>query len=126
VAQIADSFSVGPVLIYEVTDIEDIEKRTWVSAGVRPILHFNEYTSLAFEAGLDWTKSELEGFSDTLYKVTVAPQVSLGGRFLSRPVLRAFATYATWGDAFEDRVGGLDYLGQTEGFTAGMQMEAWW
>lgn len=56
----------------------------------------------------------------------MAPQVSLGGRFLSRPVIRAFATYAGWGDDFEGQVGGTDYLTERSGFTYGVQMEAWW
>ncbi len=125
VAQVNDSFSIGPVLVYEFTSIEDVEERTWFSAGVRPILHFNEFTSVAVEAGWDWTKSELDDVSDSLFKLTVAPQVSLGGRFLSRPVLRAFVTYAKWGDDFKGQVGGIDYANKTAGLTAGMQMEAW-
>ena len=81
----------------------------WASAGVRPIWHFNNYISLAGEAGVDWVKDESAGTSGYLYKLTLAPQVSLGGRFMSRPVIRAFVTYAHWGDDFVGQVGGLDY-----------------
>jgi maltoporin len=45
---------------------------------------------------------------------------------MSRPTIRAFITYAHWGGAFANSVGGFDYIGQTEGVTAGMQMESWW
>jgi maltoporin len=61
-----------------------------------------------------------------LYKVTLAPQVSLGGRFMSRPVIRAFVTYATWSDDFVGLIGGQDFADATDALTAGMHMEVWW
>jgi len=81
---------------------------------------------LAFEGGVDWVKNTGAGTSDYLYKLTLAPQVSLGNRFFSRPVLRAFITYANWGDDFKGRVGGNDYANDNKGMTYGVQMEAWW
>jgi maltoporin len=98
----------------------------WGSAGVRPIIFFNKYISLAFEGGVDWVKNTGQGTSSYLYKLTLCPQVSLGNRFFSRPVIRAFVTYAHWGDEFQGQVGGNDYLGDTQGLTYGVQMEAWW
>ncbi|MHB9008323.1 MAG: carbohydrate porin [Limisphaerales bacterium] len=56
----------------------------------------------------------------------MAPQVSLGGRFMSRPVIRACPTYAGWGDDFEGQFGGADYLTERWGFTHGVQREAGW
>ena len=41
-------------------------------------------------AGADWVKDDNAGTDGVLYKLTLAPQVSLGGRFMSRPVIRAF------------------------------------
>jgi len=64
--------------------------------------------------------------SGTLYKFTLAPQVSLGDRFLSRPVIRAYATYARWTGGFKGEVGGNDYEDRTSGWAWGMRMEAWW
>jgi len=126
-ANLNDSFSIGPALLYQMTDYGDEGSRVhWASAGVRPILHFNKYLSLAFEAGVDWVRDEGLGSSDYLYKLTLAPQVSLGGRFMSRPAIRAFLTYAHWGSGFEGQVGGNDYLGLQEGMTVGVQMEVWW
>ena len=109
------------------TDYKNASGRVqWASAGVRPIWHFNQYLSLAGEAGVDWVKDESVNTSDYLYKLTLAPQVSLGGRFMSRPVIRAFVTYACWGDDFVGQVGGNDYRTDNAGFTYGVQMEVWW
>jgi len=127
IANLSDSFSISPAFVYQYTDYaQGGEKVQWVSLGVRPIWHFNGRVSLAAEAGADWVKNDAAGTSDTLYKFTLAPQVSLGGRFMSRPVIRAFFTYATWGDDFVGQVGGLDYANENDGFTYGVQMEAWW
>jgi maltoporin len=126
-ANVSERFSIGPALVYQYSDYGDAGGIVqWLSAGVRPIYHINQYLSLAFEGGVDWVKSDEAGTSDFLYKLTLAPQVSLGGRFMSRPVLRAFVTYAHWGDDFVGQVGGNDYGAENEGFTFGVQMEAWW
>jgi maltoporin len=126
-ANLSDYFSIGPALVYQITDLGDQGGQVqWASAGVRPIVHFNQHVSLAFEAGVDWVNDQDAGTSDYLCKMTLAPQVSLGNRFMSRPVIRAFATYANWGGDFRGRVGGNDYLTEQNGLTYGIQMEAWW
>ena len=126
-ANLSEDFSIGPALVYQITDYTDNGGLVqWASAGVRPIFHFNKYLSLALEGGVDWVKNTDQGTSDYLWKITFAPQVSLGNRFFSRPVIRAFVTYAHWGDQFRGQVGGLDYQNETEGLTYGAQMEAWW
>ena len=126
-ANLSDSFSIGPALVYQLTDYADSSGTVqWASAGLRPIWHFNRYLSLAGEAGVDYVKNNTSNPSGYLYKLTIAPQVSLGGRFMSRPVIRAFLTYAHWGDEFVGQVGGNDYQDAREGLTYGVQMEAWW
>ena len=126
-ANLSDSFSVGPVLIYQLTDYAGDEGRVqWVSAGLRPIWHFNQRISLAMEGGADWVKNDNANTNGVLYKVTFAPQVSLGGRFMSRPVVRAFVTYANWSDDFVGLVGGQDFADERDALTAGMHMEVWW
>jgi maltoporin len=126
-ANLSDSFSIGPALVYQVTDYKNGGgKVQWTSAGVRPIWHFNHYFSLAGEVGVDWVKDDSAKTSDSLYKLTLAPQLSLGGRFMSRPVIRAFVTYAQWGDDFIGKIGGNDYRTENSGLTYGVQMEAWW
>lgn len=136
-ANISERWSLGPVLIYQQTQYgEAVGKQTWYSAGVRPIVHFNERFNLAFEAGWDKVTaqageaaSSIRILTDThgqLTKLTVAPQISLGNRFNSRPVLRAFVTWARWSNSFSDAVGGNSYAGKTEGLNIGVQMETWW
>ena len=126
-ANVSDHFSIGPALVYQMSDYADGSGMVyWGSAGVRPIIHFNKYIGLPFEGGVDWVKNTGQGTSDYLYKLTLAPQVSLGNRFFSRPVIRAFVTYAHWGDEFRGQVGGNDYQDETQGLTYGVQMEAWW
>jgi maltoporin len=127
VAQLSPNVSISPALIYQYTDYHDAQgTRQWLSAGVRPIYHFDQHLSLAFESGADYVDDSGLGQSGTLYKFTLAPQVSLGDRFMSRPVVRAFLTYATWSNSFQGQVGGNDYAGDTSGWTWGMQMESWW
>ena len=126
-ASLSEHFSIGPALVYQITDYTDHGGLVqWGSAGVRPILHFNKFISLAFEGGIDWVKNNDQATSDYLWKVTLAPQISLGDHFFSRPVIRGFITYAHWGDDFRGQVGGNDYLNEDEGLTYGIQMEAWW
>ena len=126
-ANLSEHFSLGPAFVYEVSDYGELRgKVVWASAGVRPIYHFSEYVSLAFEGGLDWVSDHGKDTEGSLVKLTVAPQISLGRRFMSRPVFRAFVTYAKWSPDFVGRVGGLDYLNDDEGWTGGVQMEAWW
>lgn len=126
-ANINDNFSIGPVLIYQHTDYAGNEgDHTWISAGVRPIYHFSESSSIAFEGGMDYVSDDFADTSDTLYKLTIAPQFSLGDRFNSRPVIRVYATYAKWGDDFKGQVGGRDFINETSGMNYGIQMETWW
>jgi maltoporin len=107
---------------------------TWISVGGRPIFHFTDHVNLAFEAGLDYVKSDFgpdgdgNGESDGGYlaKLTVAPQVAAARNFFGRPVVRAYFTYAFWADEFEGEVGGPAYAADTAGLIAGLQMESWW
>ncbi|HKP59042.1 MAG TPA: carbohydrate porin [Polyangiales bacterium] len=122
-ANIGKYFSLGPVLVFQQSR-EDESNQTWLSGGVRPIVHFTRYLNLALEGGIDWVKN---GESDgVLGKITIAPQVSIDGRWDSRPVIRLFVTQAFWSDDFTGQVGGPDYATDSAGLSAGMQMEAWW
>jgi maltoporin len=126
-ANLNENFSIGPALVYQLTDYADQgDYVQWASVGVRPIVHFNDYLSLAFEGGVDWVKDDQADTRGNLYKLTLAPQVSLGGRFMSRPVIRGFVTYGHWSDDFVGQVGGNDYVDENAGVTYGVQMEAWW
>jgi maltoporin len=114
------------LLLYEDGDygVTGSSGNTWASAGFRPTYHFNRFWSLAFEAGMDYVDND-RGGSGTLGKITIAPQISPESKQMSRPVLRAFLTYAWWADDFEGGVGGSDYADELDGFTAGVQLETW-
>ena len=127
VAQPWSHFSVSPAAVYQYTDYDNSQGNVqWLSAGVRPIYHFNDFFSLALEPGVDHVIDSGIDRSGTLCKLTLAPQVSLGNKFFSRPVLRAYVTYAAWTDSFKGEVGGNDFMNDTSGLTWGMQMEVWW
>jgi maltoporin len=129
-----DRFAIMPIFVFQ-------RKRDgqpghgfsdWVSFGVRPEVFFTKYISLAFESGFDHT----DGFVNTqngdtqasgwLRKFTIAPQIGAGRQFFSRPVLRAFVTYANWSDGLRGFVGGVPYANRTSGLTYGVQVETWW
>lgn len=129
-----DRFAIMPIFIFQ-------RKRDgqpghgfsdWASTGLRPEVFFTKYVSLAFEGGFDHT----EGFVTTqagnrqfdgwLRKFTIAPQIGAGRKFFSRPVLRAFLTYASWSNGFRGLVGGVPFEDRTSGLTYGVQAETWW
>jgi maltoporin len=97
----------------------------WVSAGARPIRRLGRFFSLAAEVGWDYTvQGDQPGGS--LIKVTVAPQITPELRFLSRPSLRAFATWAHWSEAFRGRIASATSPDQVHGASFGVQLETWW
>ncbi|HOI73649.1 MAG TPA: carbohydrate porin [Syntrophales bacterium] len=128
VIRINDRLSLQGALVFQAKDTGDpsASRTYWYSAGVRPIYSFSKHFALALEAGVDWVDNRIEDYSDALFKVTLAPELRIDTDFFARPVLRVFATYAAWGSGLKDRVGGTTYLGETSGFTAGVQGEVWW
>jgi maltoporin len=133
--RVTDQFTIQPsphfamqaIGIYEDTDFGGPNARNrWVSVGARPVYFFNDRFSIALEAGIDWAKSEPLNTDGHLWKITFAPQISRGGKFFSRPVLRAFVTYARWSDGYRGQVGGTAYEDALEGLSYGLQAEAWW
>lgn len=119
--------AIGASGVYQFTDFGPGDpEQHWLSAGVRPIYYFNDWASLALEAGIDWLSRAPNGEPGALGKITLAPQISWGDEFFSRPVLRAFVTYAQWNDDQIGQIGGIDYLGADDGFSWGVQMETWW
>ena len=123
-----DRFSIMPIFIYQRHKSGRKQDGTdeWVSFGARPVLHLSDHVSIAFEPGFDHTDSGLGLYSGWLRKFTIAPQIAAGRDFFSRPVLRAFVTYANWSDGFRGFVGGNPYRNKTSGITYGVQTEIWW
>jgi len=120
-------FSLLGVFIYQYLDNNMAQNNiiNWYTAGVRPVWFFNRYFSLAGEIGWDYTsQSGLD--SGSLWKMTLAPQITPLNKILSRPVIRAYCTYATWSDAFMGQVAPNSFADQTQGVSLGLQMEVWW
>jgi len=128
VIQPNNKFAIQPVFIYQAqTDGNPADgTNTWISFGARPVWFFSEHVSLAFEAGFDHTSSGLRLYEGWLRKFTIAPQIGAGRKFFSRPVLRAFVTYANWSQGLEGFVGGPAYKNRTSGWNFGVQGETWW
>lgn len=122
-----DRFAIMPIFIYQRYKDGNPQHgwNEWVSFGARPQVFFTKYISLAFEGGFDHTNSPGQ-YDGWLRKFTIAPQIGAGRKFYSRPVLRAFLTYASWSDGFRGLVGGVPYLDRTNGLTYGVQAETWW
>jgi maltoporin len=121
-------FAVMPVFIYQQSKsgLPDEGWTRWISIGARPQVFLSDLFSVALEAGFDHTHSGDGRFDGWLQKVTLAPQIAAGRLFMSRPVLRVFATYAHWSDGLRGFVGGVPFQNDTEGVTYGVQSEAWW
>jgi maltoporin len=47
-------------------------------------------------------------------------------KFLSRPSLRAVATWAHWSDSYRGRIAPAAYADAIKGAAFGLQLESWW
>ena len=128
VIQPNEHFSTMYTFVYQAYDngMNGESMEYWTSGGLRPIYFFNENVALAFEFGMDNVTNQSEGYSGTLCKMTLAPELRFDNTFFGRPVVRAYATYALWSNGFKGRVGQLAYEDETAGLTFGLQMESWW
>jgi len=112
--------------------LKDAKAAKTFSAVARPVYHFTQNYSLAFEGGVTQVKPS-SGDTQRITKLTIAPQLSMGKGFWARPVLRAYYTFANWNDAAKlagNVAQGHDntaaYANKTSGSSYGVQMEAWW
>ncbi len=119
--------SASATAVYQYTDLGDVpmSEVQWASLGVRPVYHFSRNYSFATEAGVDYSDQK-DGMSGSLFKLTFAPQVTPEMSVLSRPALRAFVTFAWWTDGFKGQIGSPTHLTDTQGMSAGVQLESWW
>lgn len=88
------------------------DKRTWITAGIRPIWKWTEITSTAIELGWDKVENAFydsslnsgkgQGFDSQVTKFTIAQQFHPKFGAFVRPVIRVFATYAKWDGIEED------------------------
>ena len=123
-----DNFCMMSDFIYQLDDTgaDGDSQTTWISAGMRPVYFFTEHLGLAFEAGLDYANNKPNDYNGILCKFTIAPELRINNKFMGRPVLRTYITYATWSDGFKGMVGNPVYTDDTAGISAGIQAEVWW
>ena len=78
------------------------------------------------EAGMN-SRTPDGGNKQTLNKITIAPTLSLGSDFWSRPELRFYVTQANWNsDAAIANAASFGAGGRTSATTTGAQIEVWW
>jgi maltoporin len=116
----------GAVVYQELDNGAALNNRIrWVSVGGRPVFQLGRFFSFATEAGWDYTlQSDLP--SGSLFKLTIAPQITPALKFFSRPSLRAFATWAHWSDSLRGSVAAAGYANAVQGSAFGVQFESWW
>ncbi len=114
-------------LIYEKTDLDNNQGKTWYSAGVRPMYKWTKTMSTLAEIGYDRIKDQATGKKNDLMKYTIAQQWQAGDSIWARPAIRVFGTYARWNDKFNtaNRTN-AGYKAKDGEFIAGVQFEAWW
>jgi maltoporin len=114
--------------LWEHTEPDAGPEQDWYSAGVRPIFHFTDYFNIALEYGFDMVDPQGAG-TRNLHKITLAPQISAGRTFFSRPVFRFYVTHAIWdGDAQAAGIFpvGHPFRDDKDGTVLGFQFESWW
>jgi maltoporin len=123
-----DKFAIMPIFVYQRT--QNVNPRDgwnrWISFGARPQFFFSDHLSLAFESGVDHTRSSNGQYDGWLRKFTIAPTIGAGREFFSRPVLRLFVTYANWSNSLRGFVGGVPFQDSKNGFAYGVQAVTWW
>lgn len=105
-------------------------KTDWISAGARLGWAPTEHAKLLGEAGLDRVKKDNGADAQWLAKFTIAPAITAGKGFMTRPELRVFYTYAMWNEAARTATidSGRLYTAtdKLSGSIFGVQAETWW
>ena len=105
-------------------------KTDWYSAGTRLGWAFTEHAKLLGEVGFDRVKKNNGADPQFLAKFTVAPAITAGKGFMTRPELRLFYTWAMWNEAARTATvdSGSVYTttNKLSGATFGLQAETWW
>ena len=118
---LSDSSEAQYNLVHESVENADGNAKTWVSAGIRPVFHWNDTASTAIEIGYDSVTYDEEamGVDNALTKVTLAQQWAAGDGYWSRPLVRAFVTRASGSKVAIPS-------GDNSGTSFGVQAEIWW
>ena len=79
---------------------------------------------------VDYVDNELLDVSGYVNKITAAIMLSPAKKFMSRPELRMYATFASWSDDFIGLTGtgpkDSSYTTEDEGWNVGLQIEHIW
>jgi len=105
-------------------------KTDWISAGARLGWAPTEHAKLLGEGGFDRVKKDNGADAQWLAKFTIAPAITAGKEFMTRPELRVFYTYAMWNEAARTATVDSGQLytatNKLSGSIFGMQAETWW
>jgi len=101
----------------------------WYSAGTRMSFAFTEHAKLLGEVGYDLVKKSNGALPQYLTKFTVAPAITAGRPFMTRPEIRIFYTWAMWSEAARGATVDSGRVYTTtdllSGSTFGLQAETW-
>jgi maltoporin len=100
------------------------------TAGIRPVYWLWGPFAIQGSFGYSYLSNNRKtgaafGDGGSLGIFTIAPTIKPRGGFMTRPELRAFATFAVWSDALKGSIGGTPYANQNYGFVFGVQAETW-
>jgi maltoporin len=97
-----------------------------ISIGGRVSYAFSTNFKLLGEVGS--TRRSVDGQADQmLNKITIAPTISVGPDFWSRPEVRLYVTKANWNDAAAAaNASSFGVGGKTSSTIVGVQYEIWW
>ncbi|WP_426199493.1 maltoporin [Pseudomonas sp. DC3200b2] len=130
--QITPNFGGMLLAVVQKTKAPENNGMTWYSFGVRPSYAFTDHFKLVVEYGHDQIDPD-SGGTRKLDKFTIAPTLSMGRAFMTRPELRLYYTYARWNRAAQaaaDPGTALSDSGvfgsQRHGSNFGVQLETWW
>jgi maltoporin len=124
-------FSMEFVALYQHDKNPKAADSTWTTVGARPVYALAENFKLQAELGVTNLKTGTTPGTQRLTKLTIAPTLSLGRDYWSRPELRFFVSYGKWNDAASKSVNAFNnsgpvYGSNTSGVSYGVHMEAWW
>jgi maltoporin len=131
VIQPTRQFSMEFVGLYQRDKNDKDGAQTWTTVGARPVYAFAQNFKLQAELGVTRLKKDTSPDTMRLTKLTIAPTITVGEDYWSRPELRLFVSYGKWNDAATKAVNAFNnqgpvYGSNTSGASAGIQLEAWW
>lgn len=124
-------YSMEFVALYQHDKNDKTGSTTWTTVGARPVYALSDNFKLQAELGVTNLKADNTPGTQRLTKLTIAPTLTLGRDYWSRPELRFFVSYGKWNNAATAAVNAFNnsgpvYGSDTSGVSYGLHMEAWW